>query len=593
MKPKFLESMDQAFATSKHVILSLNTADRQYWPEENIGPLSLNYFLASYLQREGYNVAEYTPATGLKMLDPNNGKENKKCPFTNLQGQQDPVVVLNRIDSIMKNKNENWVFLIPYSEHIAPKESIGVSAATAPGQVHALEILHRISFDAAIASGKSRLVLITYTDPISPLLNNSHGYRNIQIGLPSYEERLAFIQFMEKLGETRPEKFGKLSKDIDLKEFAFITTGMPLINIESLYLASGYSGKEINREQVREAKAIAISQFAQDLLEVSEPEIGFESVAGLKPVVEYFKRLVFHIREGSNDIPQMVLLQGVPGCGKTHFTQATAHELGWPLIQLRSVRGPYVGQSEQQLERVIIIIEQLKPVVLLFDEIDQLIGQRGTGQSGDSGTSERLLARLFNWLGSMQHRGKILFIGTSNRPDLLDAALLDRSRTSFPIIKPSETDLCELIPVILNNFSRKFSRNTTIEKAANLLSAMKPSVRSLQEIIIQAGLSGDEKSGKIGSPISAEDLLEAAEDHLPIEDPLETEFITLTSLSMCSANSFLPWMGKNGLRPDAQIPEELISDGIVDEETGRLNKQKLHQKLRELKEARYVSRAYR
>ena len=70
-------------------------------------------------------------------------------------------------------------------------------------------------------------------------------------------------------------------------------------------------------------------------------------------------------------------------------------------------------------------------------------------------------------------------------------------------------------------------------------------------------------------------------------------FIGLTALSMTSANSFLPWMSIDGPRPDAEIPEHLISDGIVDGKSGRLNKAKLHQKLRDLAQARQYARAIR
>jgi len=242
---------------------------------------------------------------------------------------------------------------------------------------------------------------------------------------------------------------------------------------------------------------------------------------------------------------------------------------------------------------VITIIEQLKPVVLLFDEIDQLIGQRGTGASGDSGTSERMLARIFNWLGSMEHRGKILFIGTSNRPDILDVALLDRFRVSIPVLNPTKKDLSELIPLTLDRFDRKLQNGIPLGEIAEILAPLNPSGRSLQEILIQAGLIADYESGNVGSPINKENLIKGSYDYLPIEDPLEMEFIALTSLSMASASSYLPWMSIDGLRPDAEIPKELIADGIVDEKTGRLNKINVHQKLRELAQARQYARAIR
>ena len=199
MKPKFIEQIEEAFATNQHGTLSFNTVDRYYWKEKKIGPSNLNYFLAGYFIDQGYRVAEYAPAIGLIELNPTENTKDQKSPFGNLAGQQDPIVVLNKIISFMRRRDEKWIFLIQYCEHLAPRESIGVSAATAPGQVHAIELLHRISLDDVILNGQSRVLLITYSELPAELIARANGYRNIRIDLPSFEERLAFIDFMENL----------------------------------------------------------------------------------------------------------------------------------------------------------------------------------------------------------------------------------------------------------------------------------------------------------------------------------------------------------------------------------------------------------
>jgi transitional endoplasmic reticulum ATPase len=242
---------------------------------------------------------------------------------------------------------------------------------------------------------------------------------------------------------------------------------------------------------------------------------------------------------------------------------------------------------------VIRVAEQFEPSIIFFDEIDQFIGQRGSGASGDSGTSERMLARILSWIGSMKHRGKILFIGASNRPDLLDPAMIDRFRVSIPVLYPSRDDIAELLPILMNRFERQFSEGVCVKEAAGILAQIQPTGRSLQEILIQAGLRADSEAGRIGSLIDQKHLMQAAEDYLPSEDPLEMQFIALTSLAMCSANSFLPWMGMDGLRANAVIPQHLIEEKIVDSKTGRLDSIRLHQKLNELSQARQYARAIR
>ena len=538
--------------------------------------------------KKGYRTAQYSAAAGLTELQPPSNKKVADDKLKGLSGQKEPADILNKMTTFLRSKNEKWLFLIHYGEHLSPANSIGISASSVPGQIHATELLHKLSLDDGIISGQSRVAIITYGQMPSELITHANGYRMIQIDLPCREERRAFIQFLVK-----KKIFGKIDKKLPVKHLATITSGMPLIEIEKLFRGAAHNKSPVCRNQVKVAKARAIRQFTADLLEVSEPEETIEQVAGLQHIKEFFKRLAPQLNHSQKGVPQSILLNGIPGCGKSFIVSALANYLGWVLIQFRNIRGPYVGQSEQQLERVIRVAEQFEPSIIFFDEIDQFIGQRGSGASGDSGTSERMLARILSWIGSMKHRGKILFIGASNRPDLLDPAMIDRFRVSIPVLYPSREDIVELLPILMDRFERQFSEGVCVKDAAGILAQIQPTGRSLQEILIQAGLRADSEAGQIGSLISQKHIMQAAEDYLPSEDPLEMEFIGLTSLAMCSANSFLPWMGMDGLRADAVIPANLVEENIVDSKTGRLDKIRLHQKLNELSQARQYVRAIR
>jgi len=587
MKPRFLEETEEAFAVKQHVIFRFNTTDRFYWPEDGIGPAYLQFFLAKAFQKRGYRVAQYSASSGFVELNENDRK-SKSEKLQNLSGQQEPHLVLNRIVPLLRDKSEKWLVLIHYGEHLAPAHSVVISASSTPAaQVYTTELLHLISLDDGIAAGDSRVTIITYGEMPADLVARSVGYRVIEINHPSYEERLAFIEFLQ----------GKFNNDfeqgLDSKKLSAITSGIPLVEVEKLYRSSSHHKKPISREQVKLSKARAIKQLTGDLLEVSEPEEKMADVAGLDHLKEVFLNLAWHLREGHAGVPQSILLNGTPGCGKSLAVRALASELGWVLIEFRSIRGPYVGQSESQLELVIRVAEQFDHSVIFFDEIDQLIGQRGVGVSGDSGTSERMLARIMTWIGSMKHRGKILFVGASNRPDLLDQAILDRFPVSVPILHPARKDIAELLPLLAKRFHRSFAKDVSMEDTAAMLAPLRPTGRGLQEIIINAGLRADKEKKKVGTQIGMRHLEQAAAEYLPVEDPLEMEFISLTSLAKCSSSAYLPWMSMEGLRPDAEIPAELVSEGIVDEKTGRLDKMKLHQKLRELAQARQYARIMR
>jgi SpoVK/Ycf46/Vps4 family AAA+-type ATPase len=416
-------------------------------------------------------------------------------------------------------------------------------------------------------------------------LTRCRGFKLIEVDLPTYEERKAFIHFLEDLAKEGNTDFGELEEGLDSEALARLTAGMALTGIESCYRASAKFKKPITREQIRTVKANELRNLARDLLDVSEPQEGFEGVAGLVSIKSYFHEIIPQIKAGRPGVPQAFLLQGVPGCGKSHLVKALSKEIGWPLLELRNVRSPFVGQSEMNLDHVIRVVEQLQPAILFFDEIDQTLGQRGTGASGDSGTSERILARIFSWLGSLHLRGRLIFIGATNRPDILDPALLDRFGVSIPFLKPGIEEIKELIPLLMERFDRRFIE-ISLDEIAGILKDMFLTGRDIQEILIQAGLRADREMRQIGSEIKKDHLLQSIHDHISREDVIEMEFMTLISLSICSSQALLPWNSIDGIRDSGGIPEGLIEKGIVSNK-GRLNRGKLQELISELKQIRF------
>jgi len=586
MKPRFLTEMEEAFAVHQHVVLTLNTEDRFYFPEKEIRPSNLNYFLANYFSGQGYRIAQYAPSLGVRELSPSG---EISPAIEGLSSKNDPVEILNGLTRLLRNSHERWIGLMLHAERIAPSQ--GANAARAQEGVAFAEILHTLALDDGIAEGPSRLVLVTFTAMPEDLIVRSRGFRLIEVDLPCQEERQCFIDFLEGLAEAGCNEFGRLGEELNSEELARVTAGMPLYGIESAYRSSGHFRRPISREQIRLAKAREIRNLARDLLEVSEPQEGFEAVAGLSSVKGYFNDLIPQIKAGRPGVPQAFLLQGVPGCGKSHLVNALSKELGWPLLELKNVRNPYVGQSEMNLEHVIRVVEQLQPAILFFDEIDQSIGQRGTGASGDSGTSERMLARIFTWLGSLHLRGRLLFVGATNRPDILDPALLDRFGVSIPFLKPGYEELRELVPILLKRFERRLE-GIDMDEVAQILAIHSPTGRGIQETLIDAGLHADRESGKMGMDIEKKHLTRAANNQISREDEVEMEFIALISLSLCSLQSLLPWNDFNGLRPGAEIPKNLLDMGVINPD-GRLDRNRLQEVISELKQRRHGERMMR
>ncbi|KAF4044377.1 ATPase family associated domain-containing protein lid 3 [Phytophthora infestans] len=126
--------------------------------------------------------------------------------------------------------------------------------------------------------------------------------------------------------------------------------------------------------------------------------------------------------------PKGVLLYGPPGCSKTLAAKALATESGMNFI---AIKGPelfskWVGESEQQVREVFRKARAASPTVVFFDEIDALASTRGAG--GSSGASDRVLSQLLTELDGLEPLKRVLVVAATNRPDLLDPALMRPGR---------------------------------------------------------------------------------------------------------------------------------------------------------------------
>jgi transitional endoplasmic reticulum ATPase len=168
---------------------------------------------------------------------------------------------------------------------------------------------------------------------------------------------------------------------------------------------------------------------------VETPNIGWEDVGGLEKTKESLKEAVeWPIKnpEGFKRLgiraPRGVLLYGSPGTGKTLLAKAVAKESEANFINVKgpSLLSMWVGKSEEGVRKVFERARQVSPCVIFFDEIDALAGRRGY----DSGTkvTERVLNQLLAEMDGLEDLKDVTVIAATNRPDMLDPALLRPGR---------------------------------------------------------------------------------------------------------------------------------------------------------------------
>ncbi len=281
--------------------------------------------------------------------------------------------------------------------------------------------------------------------------------REIEIGIPDKKGRLEILKI-----HTRNMP---LAPDVDLNKIAEITYGFVGADLAALCkeaamhvlrrVVSELNLKEEEKipKEVLEKLVITAKDFEAALKMVTpsalreviieKPSVKWEDIGGLKEAKQQLKEAVEWPLKYSKAFKRMgirppkgVLLYGPPGCGKTLLAKAVANESDANFIL---VRGPellskFVGESERGVREIFKKARQSAPTIIFFDEIDSLVPRRGL----EFGThvTERVVNQILVEIDGLEELNDVVVIGATNRPDLIDPALLRPGRFDRLILIP-------------------------------------------------------------------------------------------------------------------------------------------------------------
>jgi len=272
----------------------------------------------------------------------------------------------------------------------------------------------------------------------------------VPVPLPGLLDRQRYIQALTEA----PERPLQLASTCSARTLAITTAGLSLYQIEDVKLRAEAAGVPVDLPLVKERKNEVLRQEYQEVLEILEPEGGFETIGGYDYVKRAFQRLVARIRRGAvTKLPKGILLLGPAGTGKTELAKALAKEAGVTCVRFNVGRtlGKYVGESEGKLERALLGLIALAPCIAFIDELDQ---QTGRGEADDNKVEKRIFARLLEVMSDPQLRGKVVWIAASNRPDLIDPAIKRSGRLDYkiPVLPPEPEERLAILQTQLRRY---------------------------------------------------------------------------------------------------------------------------------------------
>lgn len=360
-----------------------------------------------------------------------------------------------KLREIFQKAEENApsIIFIDEIDSIAPKRD------ESKGEMERRVVAQLLSLMDGLKS-RGKVIVIAATnlpDSIDPALRRGGRFdREIEIGVPDKDGRAQILQI-----HTRNMP---LAENVDLKKYANRTHGFvgadlalvakeaamhalrrefPNMNPQEKPSKEKLDSLKVNSDDFEAAlKMVQPSAMREVLVEV--PDVHWKDVGGLDSVKEELQQAVEWpikyadvYKQFATKSPKGFLMFGPPGTGKTLLAKAVANESECNFI---SVKGPelmskWVGESEKGVREIFRKARLAAPTIIFFDEIDSLVPKRGSFE-GSSHVTESVVSQFLTELDGLEELKNVIVIGATNRPDMIDPALMRPGRLEQHIFVP-------------------------------------------------------------------------------------------------------------------------------------------------------------
>ena len=370
-------------------------------------------------------------------------------------------------------KNTPAIIFIDEIDSIAPKR------AEVTGEVERRVVAQLLSLMDGLKARKNVIVIGATNRPEAldmALRRPGRFDREIELRVPDREGRLEIFQI-----HTRGMP---LEEDVSLDDLSGRTYGYVGADIAALCRESAMNSlrrilpeidldeKEIPKE-ILDKLIILRSDFGDVMKEIQPsalreilfevPNVTWDDVGGLDPVkcllkeaVEWPLRYADSFKRIGVEPPKGVLLYGPPGTGKTMLAKAIANESESNFLTVKGsdILSKWYGESEQRIAEVFKKARQVAPAIIFLDELDALAPVRGSAL-GEPHVTERIVNELLTELDGLEELQGVVIIGATNRPDIIDPALLRPGRFDEMILVPvpDEKTRVEIFKVHTNKMS--------------------------------------------------------------------------------------------------------------------------------------------
>ncbi len=436
-------------------------------------------------------------------------------------------------------KHAPSIIFIDEIDSIAPKRE------EVTGEVERRVVAQLLSLMDGL-KGRGRVIVIGATNrpnALDPALRRPGRFdREIETGVPDKSSRLEILMV-----HTRGMP---LSDDVELTSLSDRTHGfvgadvaaltreaamhtlrrlLPEIKFEEETLPPEILAKlVVTREDFEEAlKSIDPSAMREVLIEI--PNVFWEDVGGLDDVRQKLIEMIdWPIRrpdvfdKHGIDPPRGILLFGAPGTGKTLLAKAVANESEANFIAIRGpeVLSKWVGESERAIREIFRKAKQAAPCIVFLDEIDSIAPMRGAYEGG-SHVTETVVNQLLSSVDGIENMAGVVVIAATNRPDMIDPALIRAGRFDRLILVPGPEEPARLEILKIHTRNMRLADDVNLPQLAKRMEGYVGA--DIENVCREAVMIGLRKNMETDS-ITVQDFEDALETVHPSITPQTSDF---------------------------------------------------------------------
>lgn len=513
-----------------------NTRDVQPWADADgtLRYVPMRVFLERTFSRTKEVVVYYNLAEGLEFSDAGhkqrflravNNVRTLSVRETVSELPRTPSAVLPLLEDLVTAESHNAAVILDYVETVAPNADLAFMSDADKAN---LVTLMRLGSDPGLQAGNSVVVMITeQLSDVSRRLVASANLAAVEVPLPDEASRAAFLAVQDRRDvpcELTDDQLGK------------VTAGLSLMQVRGLLRTARQAREAITFRTVNRRKKAIIEQECNGLVEFVDPGHSFADVGGNDAIKATLTRVSEAIKAGRrNAVPMGAIFVGPMGTGKTFVAEAFAASSGLTCLKFKNFREKWVGSTEGNLERILSVVDGLGYALLIIDEADRSLS---AGSDGDGGTSSRVIARLKEFMSDTRHRGRVLIVMMTNRPDKLDTDLKRPGRfdLKIPFFFPETTAERAAIGAAI----AKRARLTFAPDADWTAFGERTSGYSAAELEAVVLAAANVASAADRAEVTAQDLDQACADVVPSRDTRMLEYMEMLAVFEASSRQMLP-----------------------------------------------------